>query len=61
LKDAPLSSLRLKGRVESIDNTRNNLHLHQWLVRVFDPLEILNAGLAMLQIIFVSVLTLWEY
>ena len=47
--------------VESIDNTRGNFHLHQWLVGVFDTLKILNAGLAVFQITFISVLTLWRY
>lgn len=58
MRDALLAYLRLERRVESIDNTGSNFHLHQRLVKVLDPLEVLNAGLAMLQITFVSVLTL---
>jgi hypothetical protein len=59
LRGTLLSWLRFEGRFESIDNTRSNFHLHQWLVKVLDTLEILDAGFAMLQITFVPVLTLW--
>jgi len=61
LRGALLGNLRFRGKIELIDNARSNLHLHQWLIKVLDTLEILDADLAMLQITFVSMLTLRGY
>jgi len=58
LRGALFSWLRFEGRFKPIENAGSNLHLHQWLVKVPDTLEILDSGLAMFQITFVSMLTL---
>jgi hypothetical protein len=58
LWDILLGRLGFREGVKPIDDTGSNFQVYQWLVEVLDAWEILDSGLTMFEVTFVSVLTL---